>query len=301
LALLIPTFNAAGARDSWCVDNTQHKHQSDGGNCLYQSIWFGYFVLNGVAWWLVLCFDTFMRLRQSEIGAKHVVMYFVFAFGYPLLVLTVILAEDLAGYEPRSYWCLFGEPKEGKEHTKELVELGLFYGSMVICWTIGFVLVNLVVNKWKAGGYEAALFAQYKQTVIFTFVFNLIWPIMWAFKYIAFGSTSKVRTGAADWVACLLTNYAGGIADPANSALSINYGLNQYGIANGTGCGMAYPYAPGTFVLSALAMLPISLMGFILCSIFLPYALAKPEENFESMDGKKKIEDIQQPIAAYQE
>lgn len=69
----------------------------------------------------------------------------------------IVLAPDLGAlawpdtsHEPTGG--LFGEPAEDDHSgTKEAVELDRVpYGTIVIFWFFGFILVNLIVNKWKA-------------------------------------------------------------------------------------------------------------------------------------------------------
>jgi hypothetical protein len=270
LAFLVPAFyNGGDTRSSWCKDNTQHFKQEDGGICMYQSIWFCYWVLNAVAFWMIISFDSYQRVVKQKFTSSYTQFYHIFAWTWPCVVLVVLLGSNLAGYEPRTYWCLFGEAEAGHEDVKKGVELGLFYGSIVAMWVMGMVFLNLTISAKCKGKVDQETWGYNFASINFVGLFSTVWAVLWGYKYIAAGSTESVREGATAWVRCLLTNFGTGIQDPATSPLANNSLVQPFGIANGTGCGVSYPRAPGGFVLTALALVPILMQGVFLFLAFI--------------------------------
>lgn len=252
LTFIIPDFFKPDVRDVWCKDNTQPNTQKDGGMCLFQSIWLTYWVMAACTFWLVQGFDLFLRIVYNQRHLDHLTKYYhLFAWGYPMLVLAIMLGNNAMGYESTYYWCFLRDIQENENLNRGL-DLGLFYGSIITIWASGACLMAAVlyriytVTSKNAGTAQVTnstmkRLAMYRTPVFFVIFFVYVWVSIFAWRFDAEAKKDKIKSAGLDWASCLLTNFAAGITNPANDPAANNTILQQYGRENGTGCGSTFP------------------------------------------------------------
>jgi len=270
VALMAGAWAGPDIRTIGCKDRTTPMEQSDGGICLFQGIWLIYWVLCACCFWLVQALDLYLRVVKGRRSLDHMnKYYYVLSWGLPLVLLVIVAGFNMFGYERGQIWCLLSSEQD--PNLKKALDLGMFYGVLTAMWVGGVVIMLLVIVQMiKVTGRAANIQATdgstlakrcnlYRTPVLFVFFFFYIWLSLISYRFDLAAKEDSIEQGAQDWVMCLLTNFASGIADPATSPLANNSVLvAKYGAEPETGCGELYPVRP-TF----------SALMYVLCIAYL--------------------------------
>jgi hypothetical protein len=91
----------------------------------------------------------------------------------------------------------------------------------------------------------------FRTPVLFVFFFLFVWIIVFGWRFKTQADQAMITEAATDWVGCLLLNFANGIQNPGNDTAANVSTVAQWGIKQGSGCGMTYPVGVSLPMLTA--------------------------------------------------
>ncbi len=206
-----------------------------------------YFGLSACFWWCAQSFIMYMKVvwnMKDKTDKDKLVRNIVHAvcWGYPFLVLVVMLACRQIGFRPQEGWCFIldvsFESIDNGTFTREFwIVYSLFYlpvallcifGSyfmVAILWEILKVKLrvarhadntgsgkentsSIAAKIWKSPEERSKFIQLYRTPLLFLFFFLIIWAFIFSFRLQTDLNYSAYKDSAKDWIKCLLGNHS---------------------------------------------------------------------------------------------